>query len=235
MTLRIIQEGLTAAGTSASPKDQWPSEEKQITRSARLFQLTSEYHFYIPAALYLKVPLFGREPFLDFLDEYKKHVVPARLVFESPLFAGLTPEWNHSLYALPTEEWEAYRRWIGPVGFWDRESGVVYRVRFQDLLIEDPLDTFSATPAAVPVTAFAIETSRGDWFYRKEALLGKGSRHRLVGQLGVDRGIAAFAAGLNSEHPRPYSLVDQENERNGSRIEEEIRQKLQSFRQDKEP
>lgn len=64
-------------------------------------------------------------------------------VFDKPIFQGFTfggrPHWNHSLWAVESEKWEALQDELLKVTLVDTESSTMVKYGLQELVIHDPL------------------------------------------------------------------------------------------------
>lgn len=160
---------------SVQSRDDFPKEivrahELRFSQAADLCDLAKDYQFYTPALLYLYVRLFDRDPYLNFVQEYGKPVVPVSLKLEQPVFAGLNAGpigvWNHYLYGMEKEHFGPFSSWLGALTFTDRELGLVARVRFTDIEIVDPLwlRKIVVMPDEIPhcpILAVGLDTNKG--------------------------------------------------------------------------
>lgn len=173
-----------------------------------LHELAKDYALYTPALLHLTVP-FQVDPFDLFCAEYGQPVTRITLRFDKPVFTGLThpsgdPSWNYVLFGLPHEHWPAYLAWIGSCAFDDSKKQLLRRVRTQDLTIVDPL----APPAFVPITALAIESNKGCFYFKIDPITWRVSATfdpNLVYQDTID-----FAKALADGNSNPYAYVEKQ-------------------------
>ena len=74
------------------------------------------------------------------------------------------------LYGMPLEHWDHFYSWVGTLAVMDRDSGVLYRVRTQEINIVDPFLFNNAVvlPDKLPVeeiTTLCVETNVGCYYY----------------------------------------------------------------------
>jgi len=171
---KLFRSGFTEGG-QAFPRERAETVQLRISRATTLASLNDEYHFYSPALIYAFVRLMGREPFMDFLEVYGRQVTPITLKFTKPIFRGINvdtdPTWNYVLYGMERAPWAAYREWMGTLAFQDWDLRLITRVRWQPIMIADPLflERSSVIPVrapVVPITMFDLETNKGNLFFQ---------------------------------------------------------------------
>lgn len=155
------------------PKDKVRVHQLRISAATDLKSLLDVYSFYTPALVHLRVRLFEQDPYLNFVEEYGKEVVPVSIRFNHPIFRGMElgqeKSWNYYLYGMEKEHFEAYQQWFGSLAFTDRDLNLVSRVREKTIEIADPL-VFERTVVlpsqvpVIPVVVFCLDTNQGCWY-----------------------------------------------------------------------
>lgn len=227
--------GVTAAPAGMS-REQVELHRLKVGKATSLKDLTEEYAFYTPALVYTRVRLLGRDPWWQFLQEYGKEVFPLTLRFDKPIFSGLhamiyrtgralakstsianrpavlDEAWNHVLYGMHKEHWDAYKAFMGTMAFVDRSLGLVTRIRYKDMDIADPLAlsrvivTPSATPL-LPITVFCLDTNKGcTWI--EPSVQPLVTLPSLQSSAMVFDDTRAFALAVLNDEANPYAAVD---------------------------
>jgi hypothetical protein len=165
------KEGITSGGKLFA--DTVEVRRKELSRTTKLSDLQEEFAIYTPAMVYLHVPLPG--DFMSaFFQQYGEDVKVFSMELDKPVFSGLSvggdKRWNHVLFGMPREHWSAFYGWAGTVAVMDRDSGVLYRVRTQEIEIADPfcISNSIVLPSDVPVgkiSTFCVETNVGCHYY----------------------------------------------------------------------
>jgi hypothetical protein len=210
-----LRVGVTSAPTSLS-RERIQAKQLRFASAATLRDLNQEYAFYTPALIYMNIRLGGREPFVDFVQDYGKEVVPVTLRFNKPLFSGLLVggegSWNYVLYGMEREHWEAYLQWMGPMTFLDRSTQLLARVRFRELEIADPLffERCTILPPVcptVPITVFCLDSNRGRcWIEEGQHPLLDLPQYRYSTEVYGDT--KAFAQAVLQDQGNPYAAAD---------------------------
>ena len=161
-----IGPGITPAA-SLRPLGFAPLARAKINSKTRLADIQDDYSFYHPGLIYSKVPLEGRDPFLDFgawLND--SGLQPVSFLVGNKFLSGMDAEWCRTLHALEKNLFVDYLPFISNAVFIDRRKKTVWRVRFQDLRIVDPSMTIN-DPAmrTVRVIFFGLETNKGSWYF----------------------------------------------------------------------
>lgn len=177
---------------------------------AGLAALAGPLAFFTPALLYLR-GRFSDAQVEDFLAEHGGDVVFYRRSFSRPVFAGLEgpggdPHWNHTLWALRSEHWDAFESYALSVKLLDTPRRRMYGVGAQRLSVLDPLflDRVAVVPEGVPLlplVAFGVSGNASAWALRFDP-----DRPWLTPsavRLPPDPGAAAFAEDVFRER-NPY-------------------------------
>jgi len=180
----------------------------EISKAAKLTDLSERYHFYTPALFYLAVAN-APEPFASFVHETGSPAQQMSLSFDKHIFSNVG-DWANVLYAIEEEHWSAYASYMGTVAM-RTAAGAIYRVRFQSLEIPDPLDN-TIEPALVPVTAFAIEANYGSFYFRSF----RHNNHVVNIVATYDKAIVfedhqAFTDAFNAQLSDPYKASEDES------------------------
>jgi len=200
-------------GPQAFPQQQVEAKRLQISRAACLRDLTEEYHFYTPGVLYAKVPM-APDLTASYIGETNCEIIPFSLAVDRPIVSGLNapngdPGWNHVLYAIELDHWDAYVEYVGTCAINHREQNTIWRVRTQDIQIFDP---FGGVCAAVKtldnsltITAFVLESQHGTWMFNQDSFLPT-----LYFNREVHPDTANFLASIQKEKPNPYGDADED-------------------------
>jgi hypothetical protein len=145
-----------------------------LGQAKSLTELGGSLAFFTPAILFLKIGMHNG-PFADFQAEIGKDVPFYHHRFNSQIFKGLespngNQEWNHVLFALPSEHSDAFLRFMDSIVMM-KENGsgnqpLTVRVGLQALQIEDPLmhDKAVILPPVIPsidITVLGADTNIG--------------------------------------------------------------------------
>ena len=207
--------GVTQVGIHSFSPETVEARRLQISKATRLRDLVDEYVFYTPGLLFSKIP---NAPDLtaSFIEETGVDTIPFSLAIDKQLFGGLEllsngdPSWNHVLYAMEREHWDAYVAWIGTVAINHREQGLLWRVRTQELRIFDPFGTITLATRptaedAVPVTAFVLESSQGSYVFHDSSVYPTAYFDRTMKFADT----AVFEKAIQEGQPNPYGVVDE--------------------------
>jgi hypothetical protein len=226
-------------GADGFPKERVQLAQQRVSQATNLTDLAVDYHFYTPALMYLHLRLMGREPFHDFLAEYKRPVVPISLKFDKPVFKGLeienNPIWNHYLYGIEHEHFLPYLTWLGSLTISDVEKGFVARLRYREIQIADPLylGKIVTTPKEVPMVklvAFCLDTNRGCYYIDPaiDPLLDLATSRYTTRSFDDT---VRFAQAVLTGNRNPYGLIEQGQAKDGLSVEEqEVRRRVSEER-----
>lgn len=188
----------------------------RISEAAQLADLTEEYAFFTPALIYMRVRLLGRDPLAQFALESHHDVTPVSMKFAKPVFRGLNlghdVSWNHVLFGMPQEYWEAFKGFMGTMAYLDRQLKRISRVRTKEFSIADPLFFEHATllpPVipTVPITVFCLDTNHGcAWIEPGNHALLDLPALRTTTKVFEDT--AAFAQAILNDSSNPYDAVN---------------------------
>jgi hypothetical protein len=167
--------GVTRA-PDAITGDSIQATRAKISDRTRLFDLADQYVFYHPGLLYNIVPLFGRDPFTDFVAQSNyAQLTPISFKFDNLLVQGFEkmefPEWGYFLHGLESKIFVEYLRFLGSAMFIDRNAKTLYRLRYKELKIVDPIVMQKAVTRPVvglpriTVVTVGLDTNKGCWFY----------------------------------------------------------------------
>jgi len=139
-----------------------------LGRAKSLTELAQDYAFFTPAILYLHGYMTD-DPLVDFLHEYQQNVEFFFYRFDRRIFAGLDTsdgdvDWNHAVWAVRREHWEAFKSFYLTVAVAVPDSNYVNKIGRQVLHVIDPLAVDKATLVTgrlpvVEVDAFGVDGS----------------------------------------------------------------------------
>jgi hypothetical protein len=212
----IKPPGVTDHGVGVS-EERVDRRQLKISQAATLKDVSDEYAWFSLGLLYKYVRLMGRDPWGDFVDEMgRQDTYQLTLKFTRAVFDGMEvgpdPDWNHVLWAMPRDEWDEYREWMGRLSFVDRDMNTVTRLRTQDINIMDPIyvDRCAVLPLdipTVPVTVFALDTNQGCVFLSPSASPMAPPHVVVTGEVLPDTQV--WAAAILNEDADPYQAVAQ--------------------------
>lgn len=221
---RPLEHGVQQVGKIAEPRR--PMEALKISTAATLKELAAEYVFFTPALLYTLLPLGDRDPLAEFVALTNCPVEPVWLNFQREILPGLAdPAWTHRIGLFRRDQWQLLREFFGRAAFSDQATGLVARVRWQEITIPDPIAMERAIHvpdrgwATVTVHNMALETTQ----YRA---------YIYGGQFTYDHNVpddaALFAKAVRREHEDPYGYVEQqiENETGEKPEEQRLRRQI---------
>lgn len=208
--------GLTASRDDF-PREKVRIHQLRISAATSLKNLLDTYDFYTPALVHLRVRLFDRDPYLNFVEEYGTEVIPISIRFNRAVFRGMSlgaeKSWNYYLYGMEKEHFQAYRQWFGSLAFTDREANRVSRIREKVIEIADPLYFERAVilPTEIPlipVVVFCLDTNHGCWYVETGAnpLLDL-PEVKFTHDVFPDTRI--FASAILGDQSDPYGVVDE--------------------------
>ena len=216
----ILQPGITSQG---SVRELARAESSfRISHAARLVDLQDEFVCFTPALLYALLPLNGRDPLAEFVTLTGKPA-PYWLNLPVRLLTGLREEfrdWHGRVGLYPLADWPALRQHFGRALYTDSESGLVARVRWQQVAVADPIAQARAThlPAdgwpSVRLHSISLVTNQ----YR--AYITDGA---FTYDYDVAPSEALFANAIKKHHDDPYGFVEQTVERHTGQTPEEQR------------
>jgi hypothetical protein len=132
-----------------------------------LTALLGEHVFFTPAALYLHGGLTDG-PLIDFIYEVRENVRFYYKKFNRPVFRGLEDgadsDWNHVLWAVSREHWEALARFMLSVTLFYPDERRLARFAEQELVVLDPLSLdrsvlWRPDLPVLPVSALGVNAS----------------------------------------------------------------------------
>ncbi len=137
---RLPCEGIHYAGPPVDDRGRVVKHELRVGAATSLASLADEYAFFTPAALYLYGEFYDG-PLIDFMCGLGREV---RLCYRKPIFRGLEAgngdaDWNHALWAVRREDYQALADFIVSLTFMVTEEGKVLRFGEQPLMVLDPL------------------------------------------------------------------------------------------------
>jgi hypothetical protein len=138
-----VAEGLSAAQI-VSAQESVAKLPLPVGKASTLQQLSTDFVFFSPAALYLRELIGGDQPWVDFCREFGLDIPFFHHRFNRPLFRHLNardgdPAWNHVLWAVPKYAWQAFKVYVGSLTFIKDNLKHIDVVIVQELSIADPL------------------------------------------------------------------------------------------------
>lgn len=198
-----------------------PPAELQVSQTTFWSHLVQDeaYELFAPGLLYLSTPL-PVDPFAAFAQEQGVELKPLVLQADQPLFQGLMhPNGDLSycfrLWALPRAESRRFHSWLGQVSYHDPGRQLLWMMRPQSIWVRDApaFGTLLTAPAVptVPVTAWAVETSKGSFFYRHPLRDDWLLRWTATYDPAIVYGnTVRFAQALQQDSPNPYGAKEHE-------------------------
>lgn len=168
MDRQPTEEGTRYLGPPVDARGVIVKKRLPIGKARSLVELSSEFAFFTPAALYLHGRFFDG-PLFDWMYELGRDVDIYCYRFQHPLFRGLEnevkdPGWNFGILAVPIEDWQAFAERI--IGMVIADVNIRRYVAYgeQKLLIVDPLAVDFAGMwrpdlPIIEITGFGVEAS----------------------------------------------------------------------------
>lgn len=159
-------------GLDSEIEDRADTRYMRVSAATRLVDLAEDFSFYHSGVLHCCCPLNYRDPRVDCASELGIEIKPHVLKFDKEVFSGFEQsggkDWNYQLELLDKESFRQYLGWLGTLSLANFSSRHLYRVRYKELAIPDPLFLQKAMiapdPATAPrvtVTALCLDTNRG--------------------------------------------------------------------------
>lgn len=160
-----LKEGICCEGPAVNPCGFLEKKPLLVGAAKSLAELLGEFSFCTLAPLYVWGG-FTDGPLVDFAWQTPGFAMYYYLS-QLPLFDGLRVDddalWNHLLFAVRREHWQAFHDFILSTSLYFVEENSLFRYASQDVMVPDPLAVgfFSGTvPPALPVVAFGVNASR---------------------------------------------------------------------------
>lgn len=138
-----VAEGLSKAAI-VSAQESVQKLPLPVGRANVLQQLSTDFVFFSPAALYLQGLIGGDQPWVDFCREFGFDIPFFHYKFHTPIFRHLTARdgdeaWNHVLWAVPRYAWEAFKIYVGSLTFIKDDLREIHVIIVQEIMALDPL------------------------------------------------------------------------------------------------
>ncbi len=150
-------------------------EQARVAKNYRtLTEMSEEFEFFT-TALY-NLAGFDRDPVIEFLKYYPlpdPRDQPAAIDYPRPFFQGLgvglllgkVVNWDHRIYAIRREHWQALRDTIAGIGWADQQKRIFARGLFHELTMVDPTKFYAAGGVLselplITITVFAVTSNK---------------------------------------------------------------------------
>lgn len=159
-----VAEGLSAAQI-VSAQESVRKPFLPVGKANVLQQLSTDFVFFSPAALYLQGFIGGDQPWVDFCREFQFDIPFFHYKFNRPIFRYLDArdgdkDWNHVLWAVPRFAWNAFKIYVGSLTFIKDSLQDLHVVIVQEVLTADPLardyDILNDTLPLIPIYFFGL-------------------------------------------------------------------------------
>jgi hypothetical protein len=142
-----------------------------------LASYAKDYVLFTPALVYT-VLSWPVDPWVVFMAEMGIDEPPTLLVHNRPLLLNVPPFWAHHIQLLPREWGETALQYFGTLALNDSKQNVLYRVRAQEIEVQEPhcVDGFKYAK----VHASVVESTMGSHYFIQKMCITGGMSPRYV-------------------------------------------------------